>query len=51
MTSRRGGLGRGLESLIPTGDAGTAVPFAMLPVDQIHPNESQPRRRFDHESL
>lgn len=51
MTSRRGGLGRGLESLIPTGDTGTVVPFAMLPVDQIHPNESQPRRRFDQESL
>ncbi len=51
MSQRRGGLGRGLESLIPTGDSGGEAPFAVIPVDQIDPNEQQPRVRFDQETL
>lgn len=51
MSQRRGGLGRGLESLIPTGDGGGEAPFAVIPVDQIEPNEQQPRVRFDQETL
>jgi ParB family chromosome partitioning protein len=43
----RRGLGRGFEVLI----GGTnASELAHLPVEQIHANPRQPRRRFDHES-
>jgi ParB family chromosome partitioning protein len=44
--SRRG-LGRGLEVLIGGADA---PELAHLPVETIHPNPRQPRRRFDAES-
>jgi ParB family chromosome partitioning protein len=40
-------LGRGFEVLI--GGAGDPE-LAHLPVEQIHPNPRQPRRRFDHEA-
>lgn len=50
MTSRRGGLGRGLEALIPTG-AGGQLGFHNLPIDSILPNPQQPRARFDDETL
>jgi ParB family chromosome partitioning protein len=43
----RRGLGRGLEVLI--GGAG-AADLAHIPVEQIHPNPRQPRKRFDHEA-
>jgi len=44
---QRRGLGRGLEVLI----GGTAEPeLAHLPVETIHPNPRQPRRRFDAEA-
>ena len=43
----RRGLGRGLEVLI--GGAGPSE-LAHVPVDQIHPNPRQPRKRFDHEA-
>jgi len=43
----RRGLGRGLEVLI----GGAAAPeLAHLPVEMIHPNPRQPRRRFDTEA-
>ena len=59
---KRGGLGRGLGALIPTGPASpeedgrplTAVEgarFAELPVDAITPNHVQPRTVFDEEAL
>lgn len=50
MTNRRGGLGRGLESLIPTDGAKGAV-FQNIPVDSIVPNPQQPRTHFDEEAL
>lgn len=50
MTARRGGLGRGLEALIP-GDSKSVAVFQNLPVDGIAPNPQQPRTRFDDESL
>lgn len=50
MTSRRGGLGRGLEALIPTG-IGPELGFHNLPIDSITPNPQQPRTRFDDDSL
>ena len=45
--AERRGLGRGLEVLL----GGTApTELAELPVDAIHPNPRQPRRRFDSEA-
>ena len=44
---QRRGLGRGLEVLL--GGAGEAE-LAHLPVEMIHPNPRQPRRKFDHEA-
>ena len=47
--SRRG-LGKGLEVLIG-GREGAGTELAALPVDQIHPNPRQPRRRFEPEAF
>jgi len=44
---RKGGLGRGLESLIPRGPAGVTE----IPVGQIRPNPRQPRHEFDPTAL
>ena len=46
-TPRRG-LGRGLEVLV--GGAGVGTELLELPVDAIHPNPRQPRRRFEPEA-
>ena len=43
----RRGLGRGLEVLI---GGVAATELAQLPVEHVHPNPRQPRRRFDQES-
>lgn len=51
MTSRRGGLGRGLSTLIPTGGPPSGLPYREIPVNQIQPNPSQPRSRYDDETL
>lgn len=54
MNMRRGGLGRGLGALIPTGpDAHRmhGVRYGELAVDSIRPNPRQPRGYFDEESL
>lgn len=54
---RRSGLGKGLSSLIPPGEAGPGVDadrMAILrdiPVADITPNPHQPRTQFDEESL
>jgi ParB family transcriptional regulator, chromosome partitioning protein len=47
-TAPRRGLGRGLEVLI--GGASTGTQLAELPVDAIHANPRQPRRRFEPEA-
>jgi len=44
--SNRRGLGRGLEVLIG-GAAAPGAELVELPVEQIHPNPRQPRRRFE----
>src|SRR4051794_41656834 len=44
---QRRGLGRGFEVLIG-GPAGQEL--AQVPVDAIHPNPKQPRRRFEHDA-
>ena len=53
MNVRRGGLGRGLGALIPTGheEADTGARFDELPLDVIEPNPRQPREVFDPEAL
>ena len=55
---RRGGLGRGLGALIPTGGAGGAsagtvhgATFREIPLDAITPNPRQPREHFDEDAL
>ncbi|HEV8601807.1 MAG TPA: ParB/RepB/Spo0J family partition protein [Gaiellaceae bacterium] len=47
VPSTRRGLGRGLEVLI---GGGAATDLAQVPVELIHPNPRQPRKRFDHEA-
>jgi ParB family chromosome partitioning protein len=48
MTQPRRGLGRGLEVLV--GGRGDAPELVQLRVDEIVPNERQPRRRFEPEA-
>lgn len=52
MTTKRTGLGRGLESLIPI-EPDPAQPggFRLIAVDRITVNPDQPRSRFDDDSL
>jgi len=50
--ARKGGLGRGLEALIPGSDhAAQAGDLRLISVDRIFPNPRQPRRNFDPEEL
>jgi len=55
--ARRGGLGRGLDSLIPPGmatgdgDADEAAALKDVPVSAIVANRRQPRSRFDEEAM
>ena len=52
MVAKRTGLGRGLETLIPTAPVDeTDTGFEMVSVDDISPNPAQPRTRFDDEAL
>jgi ParB family transcriptional regulator, chromosome partitioning protein len=55
MNVRRGGLGRGLGALIPSGpivdDDVTGARFEELSLDSIEPNPRQPREVFDEEAL
>jgi ParB family chromosome partitioning protein len=53
MSTRKGGLGRGLGALIPTDVAATGdgPSFREIPTGQIEPNRYQPREYFDEESL
>lgn len=50
MPSRRGGLGRGLESLIPNSEVDQAS-SQLVDVDSLEPNPLQPRIRWDDEQL
>jgi ParB family chromosome partitioning protein len=45
--SSRRGLGRGFEVLM----GGSTPELAHVPLEQIHPNPRQPRKRFDHEAI
>jgi ParB family chromosome partitioning protein len=50
MSTKRG-LGRGLDSLIPTGEEDMPSGFALIPVGEVRPNPQQPRTGFDEEAL
>ena len=50
--SRKGGLGRGLGSLLPIGERGEESSiYRELPLASISPNGNQPRKAFDEEGL
>lgn len=51
--ARKGGLGKGLESLMGGADAevSAVTPSSTLPLSQIKPNKGQPRKKFDQQSL
>lgn len=51
MAGRRGGLGRGLESLIPGVDADAGGATTTVDIDSIEPNPLQPRTQWDEERL
>lgn len=50
-TKRRTGLGRGLDSLIPSESSNEQADFLEVPVDRIEPNPDQPRARFDETGM
>jgi len=47
----KGGLGKGLGALIPTGPATAGASVEMLDLDQIEPNPQQPRHTMSEEAL
>ncbi len=49
--ARRGGLGKGLGALIPTGSTEAGGGLREIEVSAIRPNQHQPRERFDEELL
>ena len=52
MASRRPGLGKGLDALLPTsGKPAEETGVMQVAVDKIHPNPQQPRTIFDQEDL
>lgn len=51
MSTRRSGLGRGLDALIPTITTTEPTGFRMVPVDIIVANPDQPRTHFDDNTL
>ena len=51
MTARRGGLGRGLTTLIPTAEPVPGSPYREIPVTRIRPNPAQPRTSYSEEAL
>lgn len=51
MATRKSGLGKGLEALIPTEPSTSTPGFSFIPVEKIVANPDQPRSGFDDESL
>jgi ParB family chromosome partitioning protein len=49
--SRKAGLGRGLDALIPGSEPPPSSGIGQIPIDQIAPNPRQPRGRFDPEEM
>ena len=51
MAARKGGLGRGLEALLPASGSGVEDGYRLLTVDDVVPNPHQPRDIFDEDAL
>ncbi len=52
MSNRRGGLGKGLSSLIPAGiESHVDGPYSEIDINRIVANPNQPRDHFDEEAL
>lgn len=51
MNRRRGGLGSGLDALLPKTTEGDTAGIRQVPVDSIRPNPRQPRTSFDETAL
>lgn len=58
MAARKGGLGKGLDSMIPDKIGKTAKdqtvadkPDTMMDIDKVEPNREQPRKKFDEDAL
>lgn len=51
MATRKSGLGRGLEALIPTDSGPATAGFSQIPIDKIASNPDQPRSTFDDVTL
>ena len=51
--TRRSGLGRGLDALLPSSSTETTPesPLRQAPIDSVRPNPRQPRTTFDEDSL
>ena len=51
MAARKGGLGRGLEALLPASGPGAEDGYRLVGVDDVVPNPHQPRDTFDDGAL
>ncbi|MGW8249245.1 MAG: ParB/RepB/Spo0J family partition protein [Anaerolineales bacterium] len=49
--TRKSGLGRGLDALIPSGDKQATSGVLNIPVRRVSPNPRQPRTRFDPDEI
>ena len=47
---KKGGLGKGIGALMSSSPSRTSVPIE-VPIDQVHPDPDQPRKRFDEHAL
>ena len=48
---KKGGLGRGMASLLPAAAIADDASYFLCPIEQIRPNKNQPRKRFAAEAL
>ena len=51
MAVKKGGLGRGLESLFEDAARDVGGPVSTLPLREIEPDKDQPRKDFDEQAL
>ena len=58
MAARKGGLGKGLDSMIPDkigkapkDQAESVKPDTMMDINKVEPNREQPRKNFDEDAL
>ena len=54
MTKRRGGLGSGLDALLPNTSMNTSndnTSIREIPIGDIRPNRYQPRKTFDEQAI